>query len=304
MSTTFINRGHFYAPHVKPVLIDCNFNVTPTNGLGVTNLKGQGVANVFMHTSTTPARGSNGYLNPNPADGYILVQLSDNYNKFYGKFDSIEGPTSTSTKIDNGATLTIGNAYIITIVGDATAAQWRAIGVPVGVTPAIGVSFIAIATGGGSGNTSTSRVQIPTNSGIQLIELVGDESMSLGPVPVGGSPNVGGWLLFRALGSSISAVTSALTMNSYTPTGTVASHTHSFTPEGTNANDGPPETFTGTPGTTGATAPAFTGASATLTGTIVNSGGASSTAATAPTTGSRIYMEFYLGQSSVTVAGE
>ncbi len=306
MSTTWINRGHFYTPHVTPVLVDCNFIVDPTNsnGLGTSSLKGQGVLNVFMHTSSTPAAGPNGYLNPNPANGYILVQLADNYTRFYGKENCWQGPTSTSTKIDNGATLTIGNPYIITIVGDATAAQWRAIGVPAGVTPAIGVSFIAIATGGGSGNTSTSRVQIPTSAGIQFIETVGNENMSLGPVPMGGSPNFGGWLLFRAMSAADSAVTSALTMDSYTPAGTVSGHTHSFTPAGTNANDGPPETFTGTPGTTGSTTPTFSGTPATLTGTIVNSGGALTFAPAAPTALSTIYMSFYLNQSSVLVAGE
>ena len=278
MALTYINRGHFYAPHVKPVLLDCAFQVQAADsaGLGITNLKGQAVQNVFMHTSATPGRGSNGYLNPNPAAGCILVQLADNFNKFYGHFASLRGPTATSTKIDNGATLTIGNPYVITIVGDATAAQWRTIGVPPGVTPAIGVSFIAIATGAGSGNTSSSRVQSPSASGVSVIENIGSPSADLGPIPVGGSPNYGGWLLFQCLAPSNTAVTSALTMDSYTPAGTIT--------------NGTPDTFAGTP--------------AVLTGSIVNSGGVASLARTAPADGSIIHLDMYLGQSNVQVDGE
>lgn len=211
MSTTWINRGHLYAPHVTPVIADCVFQVQAADsaGLGITNLKGQAVQNVFMHTSTTPGAGPNGYLNPNPAAGFILVQLSDNYSRFYGAFSSFRGPTATSTKIDNSA-LTIGQAYIITIVGNATDAQWRVLGVPKGVAIAVGVSFIAIATTAGTANTSTSRVQLPSPSGIQVIEHVGAPSLSLGPVPVGGSPNVGGWLLFNCLGATSSSVTTLI----------------------------------------------------------------------------------------------
>lgn len=208
MSTTFINRGHFYAPHVKPVLLDCNFIVDSTNGngLGIRSLKGQGIANVFMHTSSTPGRGTNGQLNPNPAAGYILVQLADNYNRSYGGAASFVSPQSGSAvKIDNTA-LTPGLAYTITTLGDATAAQWLGVGVPPGVTPAVGVSFVATSTGG-AGNTSTSRVMVPatTLSGIDHIETVGDPNLSLGPIPVGGSPNVGGWFLLTTALSNAKA---------------------------------------------------------------------------------------------------
>lgn len=193
MSTTFINRGHFYAPHVKPVIIDCNFIVDSTNGngLGIRSLKGQGVLNVFMNTSSTPGKGPNGKLSPNPAAGYILVQLADNYQRYFGGFSGFEGPlTSTST-----TSTTAGSSYVITSLGTATPAQWLAAGVPVGVTPAVGVAFIAIATGSIGGSAT---VGIPSASGVDHIELVGDPNTSLGPVPVGGSPNFGGWLLFQA----------------------------------------------------------------------------------------------------------
>lgn len=57
-------------------------------------------------------------------------------------------------------------------------------------------------------------------------------------------------------------------------TGSVlGTHTHSFTPAGTNANDGPPETFTGTPGTTGATSGGTPAGS--IVSTFTGTGGAS-----------------------------
>jgi hypothetical protein len=193
MSTTWINRGHLYSPHVTPVLVDCNFTVTPSNGLGVTGLKGQGVANVFMHTSTTPAAGSNGYLNPNPADGYILVQLSDNFSAFYGLDYWMSPPLSGSSILVTTGT-TVGLAYVITILGTTSLAQWQKLGLPPGVTPAVGVSFIAKAT---TTATGTGAIQVPvsTATAIDHLEVIGKPTLSMKPVPQGGTPHVGGWLL-------------------------------------------------------------------------------------------------------------
>jgi hypothetical protein len=48
--------------------------------------------------------------------------------------------------------LVVGNRYTITAVGTSTAADWTTLGLPTGVFAAIGVSFIAAATGAGSGS--------------------------------------------------------------------------------------------------------------------------------------------------------
>lgn len=206
----FPNAGHFYSNVAKPVEIDLNFIVDSTNGngLGIRSLKSNGyVKNVFMHTTQTPGT-NNGVLNPNPASGYALIELAGNFNKYLGGFTGFVTPVSTSTKIDNGATLTVGNPYVITILGNATAAQWTTVGVPAGVTPAVGVSFIAIATGAGSGNTSTSRVQIPTTSGISVIEVIGDASQSMNNSNV--AANGGGWLLIQFMAATSSSVTTLI----------------------------------------------------------------------------------------------
>lgn len=117
------NYGKFYSMLSKPVLVDCNFVVDSTNGngLGIRSLKGQGVQNVFMHTSSTPGKGPNGYLNPNPASGYALIQLAYNYKRYYGGASGFAAPTTGSNLAINASALTIGTPYIITSVGHPAA---------------------------------------------------------------------------------------------------------------------------------------------------------------------------------------
>lgn len=175
------SAGKIYSGHVQPVLIDCNFVIDSTNGngLGIRSLKGPYVANVYMHTSSTPASG-----NPNPASGTILVQLQDNYSRSFSGFDAKVAPVSGSAlKIDNSV-LTAGVAYIITTLGDASLAQWHALGVPAGITPAVGVSFISASVGAGA-NSSSSRVMTAAaaGSGVASIETVGDPNLSIAPDP-------------------------------------------------------------------------------------------------------------------------
>ncbi len=168
----FPNAGHFNSNIVKPIKLDLSFIVAATNGLGITSLKSNGyVQNVFMNTSTTPAA-NNGFTNPDPAAGYLLIQLRNNFNSFLGAMVSITSTTHTSTKIDNSA-LTAGLVYVISIVGNSTLAAWQAIGLPPGVTPAVGVAFVALTVGAGA-NASTSRVEVPNLSTVSSVEWVGN----------------------------------------------------------------------------------------------------------------------------------
>jgi len=337
------NYGKFYSMLNKPVLIDCNFVVDSSNGngLGIRSLKGQGVKNVFMHTSATPGKGSNGYLNPNPAVGYALIQLSYNYSRYYGGFYGFSSPTTGSNLAINSTALTIGQPYIITSVGHATAGtvtiapvadvsgslastwfrvydqygntfiiwfsvsgvgsapigvsgtlvqqsiatnasaatigtalvttfnnllaatiqnpsapagvysftasgtttvtlvstntnpygpvagppadgaiptgfsfsnvdystnlqDWQGVGLPKGIVPNVGASFVATATGYSTGGGSTGLVQVPGVSGTCTLEVVGDPNQSIYPIPMGGSANTGGWVLVQFLAPTIS----------------------------------------------------------------------------------------------------
>ena len=172
----FSNGGKIFAMHTSPVLIDCNFVVNDAAAPGITSLKGPTVSAVYMHNTAVAASSIN------PVAGTIVIQLNDPYNRLLSTFTSITAPASgSSTKIDN-SNLTAGTAYTITILGNSTEAAWHTLGVPAGITPALGVSFIAASVGAGA-NTSTSRVQAAaaTGSTVQSIELVGDPNQTLAP---------------------------------------------------------------------------------------------------------------------------
>lgn len=190
----FSSGGKIYSMHTMPVLIDCNFVVDATNGngLGIRSLKGPLVQNVFMHTSA-PLAGSG---NPNPAPGTIVIQLQDNYNRSLSGFSSIVASLSAGALQIDAAALTAGVAYVITVVGDATAAQWQAVGVPPGVTPALGVAFIALNTGAGGG-TLLSRVNPAASSASTfVVETVGDPNQTLSPNP-NANQGFGGQIILR-----------------------------------------------------------------------------------------------------------
>lgn len=171
------NAGKIYSPYVKPVLLTCNFIVDSTNGngLGIRSLKGPGVANVFGHTSATPGAGSNGFVNPNPDPGTFLVQLQGNYNRLLAGFCSQVAPLSGSSV----TTVTAGKVYVIVSLGTASVAQWVAKGVPVGVTPAVGLAFIAKASGSIGGSAAVQE-PLSTGTGVDHFEVIGDSNLALG----------------------------------------------------------------------------------------------------------------------------
>ena len=112
--------------------------------------------------------------NPNPGTGVIIVNLQDCYNRYLNGDAGFGSPVSGSPLTSTTANTT----YIIVSLGTATLAQWQAAGVPVGITPAVGVAFVAKATGtiGGSGAV---EVIATAGSGIDHIELVGDPNLTI-----------------------------------------------------------------------------------------------------------------------------
>jgi hypothetical protein len=342
------NGGRLYSFLNRPIWIDGSFQVASTNanGLGILNLKGAGIRNVFMNTSATAGKGQGGFLNPNPAAGYALVQLHNNYNQYCGGFQGVSAPVSGGALAINASALTIGAPYVIASVGHgalgsvtiapvadvagnlastwfrlydaygntfviwfsvsgvgaapvgvsgimvqqsistgATAAtigaalvttigallaaqpgnlsaptgvfsftaagtttvtvtstqtnpygpigtpsdgiipttftfaavnystnlqDWQAVGLPPGIVPAVGVAFIASAVGYATGGGSTGTVQVPGVTGISEISVVGNPTLSLSPIPMGGSPNTGGLILLQFLGPTSSGVTTPI----------------------------------------------------------------------------------------------
>lgn len=196
--------------HNRPAQIDCKFTVASTDsgGLGITGLKGPGISNVFMHTSSTPAGG-----NPNPATGIILVELEDNYNQYYFGGAQMRSPQSGSNiSISTGSSLTAHAPYVITALGNTTTAQWNTVGVPVGTAPAVGISFLAAATSG----SGTGVVQAPkaTGSGTLAVEIIGSASLTC-TSQAGGilGSGCGAYLMFQCLSATNSSTTTLVATN-------------------------------------------------------------------------------------------
>lgn len=167
-------KEYMFSLHNMPVLLDCNFivDVANGNGLGQRSLKGPGIQQVYLHT-TAPLSGSG---NPNPAAGYGLVLFDQSYYRYLGGYSGFVAPVSGTPLTST----TTGVAYVIVTLGTTTLAQWLAAGVPRGVTPAVGVAFIAAATGA-IGGTGAVEVPATNGSGIDHIEIVGNPSLTLAP---------------------------------------------------------------------------------------------------------------------------
>lgn len=201
-----------YSGHVMPVALDCNFVVDPTNGngLGIRSLKGAFIQNVFMHTTATPGIGNSNPMSPgisvtspDPAAGIIVVQFQDNFNRVLTGGSSIVSPIGSSIGIDSG--LTVGAPYVVTVQGDATTADWLAIGIPAGVLasagglPAVGTAFIAASTG--HGVSTLSRVAPPSVSGLMSFETIGDSNQALSPLQAA-AQGFGAQMIIQCLNSS------------------------------------------------------------------------------------------------------
>lgn len=302
-----LNGKSIYMNVTKPTSTWVNFTVTPTNGLGVTSVKSNGYVNyAFMHTSTTPTA-SNGITNPNPPNGYAMIGLKNNFNKFLGlRWEQDAPATSTST----GST-TANVVYTITALGTATTAQWQAVGLPAWLTPTVGQTFIASASQSIGGSATVGVAGFPN---ISVVSVVGDPNQTIASSNIA---SYGGAYLVLQFG----ALSPAGTITAATFTGTAMdTHTHNFTVIGGQAssttNDianyaGP---LLGKEQATNAT---YLGAnSATNGGVVAASAGTpagtinaqtftstSAVAAAAPTTGSIIRLELFYDDSSVTIDG-
>jgi len=156
----------YYTKHKMPIQIDCNFKVASTAGAGVTGLVGGGVYAVYMHSSSPSS------TNPNPANGNIIVQFQDSFNRLFGAYSTLASPT-TGSAASSG--LTVGKVYQIAALGASTLAQWQAAGLPIGITPAVGVPFTAKTTSVAGGGT----VIAIGASGADQLEIVGNPQLTL-----------------------------------------------------------------------------------------------------------------------------
>jgi hypothetical protein len=198
------NGGKIYAMHVKPAFLNATFTVAQSNGAGQTGLLGSAIGQVFMHTSGTKAT-YKGVTN-NVAAGYAQVFMAPNFNTFLRCSATISAPL-TGTNVPVTSALTVGQAYVITTVGTTTTAQYQALGLQAGITPAVGVAFIASSATPTSG---TGQVQTPTASsaGTNTIEIIGSPSTTL--TNLAQPTNGGGYVILRFVGPTSSAVTTPI----------------------------------------------------------------------------------------------
>ncbi len=246
--------------------------------------------------------------------GTYRITLKQPFNAFYDMSASLtETVTGGALAVDAvSAALSIGTTYQITTVGDATAAQWLALGVPSGTTIAVGVPFTALATGNGAAGTA--RVKAVAPSTIATVELAGNANLTV-------NNNTTPHILIQCLAPSFTA-------GAYTPTGTVSQPTltmNSYTPAGTVSTGIVPvaagtagDAVTNNAGTLNSTggedltvnAQTFTGNAATLTGTVSQptfTGSAASLTGTMtmvptdPASGSILNLHMLLRNSSVTM---
>jgi len=192
----FASAGKIYSMHVMPVLLDCNFVVDSTNGngLGIRNLKGPAVSAVYMHTSATPAAG-----NPNPGTGVIILQLADNYNRYFGGFSGTVSALGSAS-----AAITANTTYVIESLGTTTAAQWVTAGVPANMLnlnglPQPGLAFVAATSETIPGSPLVAPIAA-AGSGIDHIEIVGDPNVSISPLPIS---STGGQIILQCFSGGV-----------------------------------------------------------------------------------------------------
>lgn len=168
-------NNKLYQFEIMPVLLNCNFIVDSTNGngFGVRSLKGSGISRIYMNTSATPAAGS-----PNPAAGVILVQFTDKYSRYLSGFSGQVSPTTGSPLTSSVSSV----PNTIASLGSSTLAQWQAAGLPVGVVPSVGATFIPLS---GAAIAGGGTVILAGASGIDHIEVCGDPNQTIiSPIPL------------------------------------------------------------------------------------------------------------------------
>ena len=231
-----------------PVQIDVTWDIGSTGA--VSNQKGPYVSSVTR-------------LNT----GIYQIKLNDNYQSLYQMRAALSGPASGSTV--NAGSFSTGTVYQITTVGNT---DWSAIGLPTGVTAAVGVLFKA--TGAGSG---TGVAAVPITTGIDSIQLLGNPQLMLAPSTKGAYITIGCFGTTAA--TTGTAAAQVWTVGTVTVTGT---------------NDG-------------STPPLWTQTGGTATGTNASSAITATTtlsrALTDPASGSKMYLSLLLSNSSVTVGG-
>lgn len=176
------SAGKIYSMHVSPVLIDCRIQIGASGA--VTAFSGQTVKSVTRLTT-----------------GVYDIQLQDTYKALYSVICHMRSPTSGSAV--TAGSFVVGTLYTITTLGTT---NYTAIGLAPGLTPAVGLNFVA--TGVGSGTGTAMAV---LTSGIDVIEEINSNSAMLNNSNI--SFNGGAHILIQTLAATSSSVTTKIPSN-------------------------------------------------------------------------------------------
>lgn len=177
---SWANKGSMWAPHVFPVVLDCNIAIGATGAVGTVN--GPGISSVVRL-----------------AAGIYKIIFQDDYTKLFGMDSMIKAPV-TGSAVAAGS-LSAATVYEIVSMGTTTQANWETAGVPAGVTAAVGVPFLCAATSSGTGTAKAIGV-----STIESVELVGMPNTVL----QNSSPTVGGYVVVKCLGPTAAGNTAPI----------------------------------------------------------------------------------------------
>jgi hypothetical protein len=151
MANRFFQQFFFSLNHA-PVFLEGSVVIGATGAVGT--VKGSGLLGVTRL-----------------AAGVYQLQFEDAYNRYLGGTAGFVSPV-TGASVPGGS-FVAGTLYYITALGTTTTAQWLAAGVPAGVTPAVGVAFVATTVGAGTGTVKAAGV-----SGIYAIEVAGNSNLT------------------------------------------------------------------------------------------------------------------------------
>lgn len=166
-----------------PVYMDCNFTIDSAQTTKVKLVNGGGIKTVAQLST-----------------GVYQVTLQDSYNDFLTGAVLLQSPLSGSAVASNALSANV--VYTITVLGTVTTADWQSAGLPLGVTPAVGVTFLA--TGGTTGTSGSAQTSV--TSGIVTTELIG--------VPKTTTNNpTNSYLVIKTLGATSTSVTTPIATN-------------------------------------------------------------------------------------------
>lgn len=168
------------------------FSLTPD----LTYMQGQFVVGSTGAVGTTKGN----FTFTRVSQGVYKATCTDPFNRLMSAEIDLRSGPGTPVAIDaSDALLTVGHAYVITALGTSTTADWHAVGVPSDITPAVGVTFVATATGHGTGNGTAAP---PLSSGITACEIFADPNFTINE-----SDN---YFIFQTYGATDSSTTTLI----------------------------------------------------------------------------------------------